>query len=142
MWKIRNKKLFEGKDTFAWRVAINVILAFKDLYKEKHQTGIKIKRPPIFCPNWPICYFDRASQLDGDLCGVGVVLKHTNGTEYRMSLGCETGTNTKGELLALWSLIFYANEKHLSQLHVVGDSKLIIGWLSQHCSLYVINLEC
>jgi hypothetical protein len=81
------------------------------LYKERIPIGIKVKRPPIFNPSWFIGYFDEASQ---DLCGVGAVLKLTNGIVYRLSLWCGISTNTKGELLVLWSLLYYANLKHIS----------------------------
>lgn len=75
------------------------------------------------------------------MCGVGEVLKITNGTKYKLSLGHGTSTNTKGEILALWSLLYFANLKHISQLHVAGNSKLIIDWMQEHCRLQVINLE-
>ena len=74
----------------------------------------------------PIGYVDEASQDNGDKCGAGVILKVINESVFKLSLGCGKGTNTRGELLALWCLFCFAHEKHFTHLQVVGDSKVII----------------
>lgn len=135
VWKWRNKRFFEGKEESAWRAATKSIISFKEVYKEKFQTRMKIKKAPSLIPNWPISYFDGASQMDGEQCGVGVVMKLQDDRVYKLGLGCGIGTNTTGELLSLWCLLFYATVKHLSFLHVVGDSKIIIDWLNEICRL-------
>jgi ribonuclease HI len=49
---------------------------------------------------------------------------------YSIKLNCGTGTNTRGELLALWSLLFFSLHKQVSCLQLIGDSKVIVDWFS------------
>jgi hypothetical protein len=49
-------------------------------------------------------------------------------------------TNTRGELLTLWSILFFAQYKHIKILELVGDSKIILPWFSFKNNVQVINL--
>ena len=51
------------------------------------------------------------------------------------------GTNTRGELIALWCLSAFANEKEVQFLQVAGDSKVVVDWLVNRDRLQVLNLE-
>ena len=51
------------------------------------------------------------------------------------------GTYTTGELLALWSLLFFARFKQFSHIQVAGDSKIVIDSLFGKCDLQVASLE-
>lgn len=44
---------------------------------------------------------------------------------YKLKMDYEKGSNTKGELLTLWSLLHFIYTKQLTNLHVYGDSKII-----------------
>ena len=56
-------------------------------------------------------------------------------------MNCGRGSNTSGELLALWSQLFFYHAKNIVHLQVVGDSKVIIDWDNQKCQLQVAILE-
>jgi ribonuclease HI len=56
-------------------------------------------------------------------------------------MNCGSGTNTRGELLALWSILFFAHYKQVSCLQLVGDSKVIVDWFSFKHNLQVITLQ-
>lgn len=55
--------------------------------------------------------FDGASKKDGEFCGAGVVLKLLDNIAYHIRFGGGKGSNTKGELMALWCLLFFAHLK-------------------------------
>jgi ribonuclease HI len=75
-------------------------------------------------------FFDGASQSGGEKCGAGAVLKCLEGDIYSIKLSCCMGTNTRGELLAMWSVFFLALDKQVHCLQLVGDSKVIIDWFA------------
>ena len=56
-----------------------------------------------------------------------------------MKAGC--GTNSREELLALWSLLFSAQKPGINQIAIAGDSKMIIGWEKGDTIFQVILLE-
>lgn len=88
---------------------MKAIGSFGEMYKERVKKGMRITNPPTFKLNMPISYFDGASQDHGEKCGVGDVLKIANTIVYKLKMGCGRGTNTRGELLAIWCLIYFAN---------------------------------
>jgi ribonuclease HI len=71
-------------------------------------------------------FFDGASQEMGKKCGAGAVLKYPVLGTYRIKMNCRSRTNTKGELLALWCILYFANVMKVSRLLLAGDSKIII----------------
>jgi len=56
-------------------------------------------------------------------------------------MGCGGGTNTRGGLLALWSLLFFENMKGLVELEVCGDSKVVVDWVNDSGRLQSIALD-
>lgn len=66
--------------------------------------------------------------------------KMLNETIFKLCLVCGQGTNTKGELLTLWCLLFFSLENNLTSLQVVGDSKVIVDWMKKKFRLEVTNL--
>ena len=54
---------------------------------------------------------------------------------FKLRLGCEKGTNTRGDVVTLVS------NKLVTNIHIVGDSKIIIDWMLKKCELHVENLE-
>jgi hypothetical protein len=51
-------------------------------------------------------FFDCASQDKGAESGVGDLLKCPFFGTFRLKMNCGRGTNTRGELLALWCILF------------------------------------
>jgi ribonuclease HI len=71
----------------------------------------------------------------------GAVLKCPEGGIFSIKMNCGTRTNTRGELMALWSLLFFALHKQVNCLQLVGDSKVIVDWFSYKNNLQVISLQ-
>ena len=78
--------------------------------------GRRMMRSPLFNNIRPLGFFDGSSQEDGSMCGAGVVLKCDDVRVYNLQMGRGRGTNTRGELLALWLLLFFARSKMFSQV--------------------------
>jgi ribonuclease HI len=51
-------------------------------------------------------------------------------------------SNTKAELLGVWATLLLASRHNIMDLHVRGDSKIIIDWLNKKGKLQVTALEC
>jgi len=86
-------------------------------------------------------FFDGASQNGGEKCGAGTVLKFPEGGIFSIKMNCGTGTNTREELLALWSLLYFVFHKQVICLQLVGDSKVMADWFSYQNNLQVISLQ-
>jgi len=52
------------------------------------------------------------------------------------------GTNTKAKLLGAWALLLLASRLSIMEIHIQGDSKIIIDWLKGKGRLQVAALEC
>jgi ribonuclease HI len=101
----------------------------------------RITRPPFLDWNLAVGFFDGASQCEGSKCGARAILKCPELGFYSLKLNCGPGTNTRGELLALWSILFFAHFKQIKSLQLVGDSKVIVDWFSFKNNLQVSNLQ-
>jgi ribonuclease HI len=86
-------------------------------------------------------FFDGASRYMGKKCGAGAVLKCPTLGTYRIKMRCGSGTNTKGEILALWCILYFANKLKVSRLMLAGDSKIIIDWFNNVNNLQVLSLQ-
>ena len=67
--------------------------------------------------------------------------KMSRGGIYSIKMNFGTRTNTRRELLALWSLMFFALHKHVTFLQLIEDSKLIVDWFSYKNNLQGISLQ-
>ena len=56
-------------------------------------------------------------------------------------IGSVPSTNTRDELLALWALLFTATSTGIPNLHVRGDSYVIINWMNSKATPTPLNLE-
>jgi hypothetical protein len=60
---------------------------------------------------------------------------------FRLKMNCGIGTNTRGELLALWCILYFSFYKKVQRLQMVSDSKVIIDWFNTDKSLQVVSLH-
>ena len=58
-----------------------------------------------------------------------------------MKMNSGYGTNTKGELLALWCMLYFENVLKVIRLMLEGDSKFIIDWFNNDNNLQVLALQ-
>lgn len=84
-------------------------------------------------------YFDGATKYG--LCGDGMYLLLGNSSSFKLPMDVGRGSNTKTELLALWGLLFFANQRMITDLQILGDSKFIIDWALDKHQIHVINLD-
>jgi len=85
-------------------------------------------------------YFDGASQGDGGRCGVGAVILLPTNFTLKVSLMCGKGTNTRGEIMALWVLFHMENSINIDSLQIFGDSKIVVDWFNSKALIQVVGL--
>jgi hypothetical protein len=140
IWKDGNKKIFEERPPSANRI---LFLATGSVSPMHINVSVSSKiLQPIFLPeDKALAWFDGASQLNEDLCGAGGIIKISDLVEYRWTLNCISGTNSKAELMGAWASIILAKSLRIQDLHVMGDSLTVINWLNGKGILQVANLE-
>jgi hypothetical protein len=97
--------------------------------------------PPLTQLSGNCAWFDGASQFSGLHCGAGGRLHLCDGTWITWTLNCGNGSNTKADLLDAWATLFLATRNNILDLHVSGDSKIIIDWLNRKGKLQAVTLE-
>jgi hypothetical protein len=133
--------IFENQNLSLLRVCNQVLQDMGEFIKVQSVQSQRLARPPLLEGNLVIGVFDGALQNGGEKCGAGALLKCQVQDVYSIKLNCGTGTNTRGELLALWSLLFFSLHKQVSCLQLIGDSKVIVDWFSYKNNLQGITLQ-
>jgi hypothetical protein len=129
IWQERNKALFEDSSPSSQAV-IYKILALSPCSispKDKPPKDILIS----YRKDSTLAWFDGAAKSDGSICGAGGIIKVQEATVYRWTLNCGKGTNTKAELLGAWASLWLVDYLSLPDLHLLGDSKVVIDWLTK-----------
>jgi ribonuclease HI len=88
---------------------------------------------------YTLACFDGAAQSGS--CGAGGIFKshHSRVTKWYFSGGL--GTNTKAELLGLWTSLFLAASWSITNLLVLGDSRVVIDWINKKSNLRSVHIE-
>jgi len=71
-------------------------------------------------------WFDGVVLSNGTHGGAGGVIKINDKTSIKWTFNCGPGTNTREEFLGSWEALLLATRLHISNLQVLGDSKIII----------------
>jgi ribonuclease HI len=90
----------------------------------------------------PVGWFDGVASSSGLQSGVGGILKISDNTLYKWTFNTGPGSNNRAELLGVWETLLLATRLHISELQVVGDSKIIIDWCKGKGRLQIISLDC
>jgi hypothetical protein len=126
IWKYMNMIIFEDQNLSLARVC-NIILQDlgenKKIQKSQHHM---VTRPPFLDWNLTVGFFYGASEYEGSKCGARAILKCPDLGVYCLKMNCGPGTNTRGELLALWCILLFYHFKHIKSLQLIGESKIII----------------
>jgi hypothetical protein len=140
IWIDRNKSIF---DDLRPSVQIIVFLSRSacGFHFESSQRKYLSESCAFFPADKTLAWFDGATQQNGLLSGAGGVIKIDDLREYRWILNCGKGTNTRAELMGAWATIVLAVRLSVSDLHVLGDSKIVIDWLNKKGDLRVENLD-
>ena len=78
--------------------------------------------------NLPAVYFDGAC-MNG-IMGCGTWIKISKRERVHIHFNAGMGTNNKAEIIALWGGLRFAIYLQLMDIHVYGDSRIAIGWIS------------
>jgi ribonuclease HI len=141
VWLVRNSSIFENTTPSAIATASNAIgqyYSWLDAHDKKTTLHITKKIPELedSITGW----FDGASSANGSQSGAGGQIKISQSSYYKWTFNCGPGTNTRAELLGAWATLFLASKLHLDTLQVLGDSKIVIEWLSNRGELQVVSL--
>ena len=82
----------------------------------------------ILVNTYPIGYFDGATPTN--IGGLGIVLLISSSHFFHAKIGYGKSTNTRVELLALWTLLSFAAYLGIPTLSAFGDSQVIINWVN------------
>jgi ribonuclease HI len=139
-WLERNVATFEGKEPSISSVVIKSLSNY-------HKPTIKHKNPrtrPFLnadISEYPVAFFDGATQADGRCCSAGGIIKLSESTTFKWFVNCGAGTNTKAELMGAWATLHIEKYLSIQKLQVLGDSSVIINWLNKKGNLMVSALE-
>jgi ribonuclease HI len=137
----RNFAIFEDRKPSAIRVVTLVAIAL-DSYASQEKApamrNIVIKNEVKGATGW----FDGAAEATRLNSGAGGIIKTRDNRIYKWTLNCGPGSNTRAELMGAWALLTLASRLFINDLHVKGDSMIVINWLRDKGRLQVISLEC
>jgi ribonuclease HI len=74
------------------------------------------------------------------MCGAGGMIKQNINSIFKWNLCYDIGTNTRVELMGAWASLHLASRFHIDNLHLIGDSRVIIDWLNHLGKLNIITL--
>jgi len=139
IWKNRNAALFEDKPPSVQGVVCSI---FAELSVDRNQAPFTTPSRPVFTVplDRVVAWFDGAAQHNGLYCGAGGKITISPQTCYRWTLNCGQGSNMKAELMGAWASCTLASRLHISELLLLGDSKITIDWLNGRADFHVADL--
>ena len=90
---------------------------------------------------FPWGYFDGSASRDPKICGVRGVLFISEDHFFTFKAGLGFGTNNFAELIGLKLLLTLPLQHNDKQLHIFGDSQLVINWAFGKYRIQNIMLE-
>jgi len=90
---------------------------------------------------YTLACFDGATLSNGGCCGAGGFFKTHPSRITMWFLNCGVGTNNKAKLLGLWAALYLASSWSISHLKVLGDSRIIIDWISHKSKLNSVHID-
>jgi ribonuclease HI len=139
LWLERNRVIFEGGRPSLTSVFNKILVSFRWI-----PTTVKCspRRDISFDldAGHTIAFFDGAAQLGGSVCGAGGTFKSHPSRTTNWFINCGAGTNTKAELMGLWATLSLAALWSIDHIHIQGDSRVIIDWISNQSQLHSTHL--
>ena len=134
IWTHRNHILFENTQKSIFKVISNICSKYKEWHKDKPQSSTRIIWRPLIDNLILVGYFDGSAQEDGCKCGAGATMHIDKDQFFQAKQNYGRGTNNRGELLALWMLLWITQLYTITNLQVLWDSRAIIDWeTNKHC---------
>jgi ribonuclease HI len=140
IWNARNKAIFESRPPSLQVVLKNFLLSFNWKLPSQSPPKHKLDVCSLHClEGYTVAWFDGAALANGGSCGAGGSFKSHPSRVTSWFLNCGIGTNNRAELMGLWAALYLASGWSLSHLHVLGDSRIIIDWISQKTKLLSVH---
>lgn len=98
--------MFRDKESTIYRVYVNIVTKLQECHRVVSPKRTRNIRCPIIDFSCPVGFFDGLAYGEGCKCGVGAIIDVVY--KYHMCWNCGRGNNTRGELLALWALLWIA----------------------------------
>ena len=86
-------------------------------------------------------WFNMAAQINGKKCGPEGIIKINASNECKWTLNCGGRSNTRVGLLVAWSTLVLPERLAIYDIHIMGDSKIVIDWLKKEGDVKVASLE-
>jgi hypothetical protein len=87
----------------------------------------------------PWGFFDGPNPGNPPRCGVGVELFINANYYFHIRYAPSTGSNTKAEFPAMYSLFFFSRSHGLNQIHVLKYSQVVIDWENGKCKVEIMR---
>jgi hypothetical protein len=129
IWLERNRVLFEDSSPNPPRVYSKIRASFNWNLPKVRDHPHRVLSIDL-TEGHSIAFFDGAALANGSNCGAGGFFKSHKSRTSSWFINLGPGTNTKAELLGLWTTLTLAAIWSLDALHVQGDSRVIIDWIS------------
>jgi ribonuclease HI len=140
IWIERNKAIFENTSPSVLSVVIKTLRSLKRHPTTQKHIPLRACLITQLVDTTTAC-FDGATQTGGKQCGAGGVIKTPDLSVYRWFFNCGEGSNTRAELLGVWATLTLATHLSLQKLQVLGDSKVVIEWLTNRGRLQASAIE-
>ena len=140
IWLARNSLIFRGLYQTPLQICNKVQQVWKDGKDKSRLIKYRYIQQPYLQENMSIRYFDGASQNGGLRCGFGAILISLDLGRFNIKWNCGIGTNTRAELLALWSILHLAKLFGIETIQIIGDSRIIVDWFRGRVMLDSLTL--
>jgi ribonuclease HI len=141
IWRECNSAVFDDNIPKTHKVIHSSLLVLRD-YKKTPKVYVLRLKHSFLDEGGTVGWFDGATSSTGLNSGAGGIIRINEQSRYKWLLNCGPGTNTRAELLGVWALLPLASHLSIQELHVLGDSKIIIDWLKGKGRLQVVSLDC
>jgi ribonuclease HI len=142
IWLERNNTIFNNgipSTTTTTYKALGIYNAWNDTFSTKNRFQ-RILKAPDDIDEIPTAWFDGAALANGTRSGAGGLIKTSHNTFHKWTFNCGPGTNTRAKLLGAWATLYLATRLCIETLQVLGDSSIVIEWLSGKGKLQAIAL--
>lgn len=141
IWTDRNRATFDSSPPHSHAASLKVLARFHWNLRQLKTSSPKVCDINLL-RDYTVVFFDGAAMSGGGNCGAGGIFKtHPNRTT-KWFLNCGEGSNNKAELMGLWASLYLASRWSLIHIHVLGDSRLIIDWISHKSKLQSVHYSC
>ena len=134
-----NQVSFQNNEPSVSQVCFKILVSWSKFRNQITPVFTQRIIPLVFTDNLVIEYFD--GSYENGLCGARMLYKDSESHFVKLWMGTRQGSNMRDELLSLWGLLWFVMRTHVSNIQIVGDSKVVIHWTNGKYSLYSLALD-